>query len=52
MALHHNESYYASRIVAIRGIEWFQELERIKNQTIIKVNLGYFTSEFERLKEL
>ena len=30
-ALHHNESYYASKIIQIKGLPWFESLERKKN---------------------
>lgn len=48
-ALHHNESYYASKIVKIKGLVWFNELERIKNQVFIKTNVGYYTAKLEEL---
>lgn len=51
MALHHNESYYASRIVVIKGVKWFNKIEKIKNQTIIKTNLAYYTNKLEELEE-
>jgi 5-methylcytosine-specific restriction endonuclease McrA len=28
LMLHHNESYWASKVVELRGIEWFKNLEK------------------------
>lgn len=49
LALHMNESYHASRIVKIRGIEWFDKLEKEKNK-IIKVDRFYYEEKLEWLK--
>lgn len=35
--LHYNESYWASKIVEIKGLEWFKKLDQKKNE-IIKPN--------------
>jgi hypothetical protein len=32
--LHFNESYWASKIVEIKGMEWFKKLDRRKNEII------------------
>ena len=48
-ALHHNESYHASRIVAIRGVEWFQDIERMK-RTTVKTDRFYYMEHLERLR--
>jgi hypothetical protein len=45
--LHLNESYWASKIVETRGIEWFQYLDKEKNK-IIKPN---YNEIYEALKE-
>ena len=49
-ALHHNEGFYASRIVAYKGVVWFQNLEKIKRE-IVKADVHYFIGHLERLKE-
>lgn len=49
LALHHNESYYASKIVAIKGLDWFKELEHKKNQTI-KADVHWYNEQLERLQ--
>ena len=51
LALHHNESYYASKIVKIKGLEWFDSLERKKNQ-IIKVDKYWYLNNLERLQKV
>lgn len=51
LALHHNESYYASKVVAIKGLEWFEELERKKNQ-IIKADKYWYNEQLERLTNI
>lgn len=49
--LHQNESYWASRIVEIKGLKWFQEIDKIKNE-IVKSDVHYFISQYEKLKAL
>lgn len=51
LMLHHNESYWASKIVNIRGKEWFNDLE-LKKREIIKTNKAYYEGELERLQTL
>jgi len=51
LALHHNESYYASKIVTIKGVDWFEDIERIKNQVTIKADIVYYTNKLEELEE-
>lgn len=50
LALHMNESYWASKIVQIRGIAWFEELERIK-QTTVKTDIYWYIQNHARLTE-
>lgn len=50
MMLHQNESYWASKIVQIRGLEWFEELERLKNEEV-KVDVHFYIENYERLRE-
>lgn len=49
LMLHHNESFWASKIVEIRGIEWFQAIEKEKYVTM-KTNKAYYEEQLERLK--
>jgi len=49
-ALHHNESYYASRIVSIKGLKWFDGLEKKKNK-INRVNKGWYLDNLKRLEK-
>ena len=51
LALHHNESYYASKIVDLKGLDWFRNLESKKNQ-IIKADIHWYQEQYDRLKEL
>lgn len=46
--LHQNESYYASKIVAIKGLKWFQKLEKMKQETI-KCDIIYYQKQYEKL---
>ena len=47
LMLHCNESFWASKIVLIKGTQWFENLEREKNK-IIKIN---YNEVYESLKE-
>jgi hypothetical protein len=49
--LHLDESYWASRIVDIKGLEWFRDLEKKKNQ-IVKGDIIFFTINYHRLKKI
>lgn len=51
-ALHQNESYYASKIVKIKGMEWFEELEWKKNRLLVDGGVGFYEENYKRLKEL
>lgn len=48
-ALHQNESYYASKIVQIKGMDWFAELEKKKQQTI-KTDVIYYQNKLTELQ--
>lgn len=50
-ALHQNESYYASKIVAIKGLKWFENLERQKNK-LVKTDTSFYQSNYERLTKI
>ena len=49
--LHHNESYWAGKIIEIRGMDWFKELDRLKNE-IVKADRFYYQAAYERLSAL
>jgi hypothetical protein len=51
LALHINESYWASKIVQIKGLKWFEDLEREKNKTI-KCDIHWYIENYNRLKEI
>jgi 5-methylcytosine-specific restriction endonuclease McrA len=51
LRLHMNESFWASKIIQLKGIEWFNELERKKNQ-LVKTDRYFYEENLERLKEL
>lgn len=48
LKLHWNESYWASKIVEIKGLDWFQKLDKEKN-TIIRY--PDYNQIYEELKE-
>lgn len=50
-ALHHNESFWASKIIEKRGIEWFQDLEAKKNE-IQKIDVHWYIEHHDRLRAL
>lgn len=51
LALHMNESYHASRIVEIRGLDWFRDLERMKNE-IVKADVLWYSKQLGKLRIL
>lgn len=51
LALHHNESYYASRIVKIKGLAWFEDLEKMKQETV-KADVTFYLNHFTRLTKI
>jgi len=50
--LHHNESYWASKIVSIKGLEWFERLEKIKNTVTVKADTAWYEGNLKRLEKL
>lgn len=50
LKLHHNESYWASKIVEKRGIKWFQEIDKLKNE-IVKADVHYYINNYQILSE-
>lgn len=51
LMLHHNESYWASKIVEIRGVKWFKKLDEEKNK-LIQINKAYYEEQLERLDNI
>lgn len=51
VVLHHNESYWASKIVAIKGIDWFKGLEE-RGRKIVKTDKAFYTEAIERLTKM
>lgn len=52
LRLHLDESFWASKIVQIKGVEWFEELERKKNQITVKADVSWYENNLDRLTEL
>ncbi len=50
-ALHNNESYYASKIILIKGTKWFEEIERLKRETV-KADVHWYLENYTRLSNL
>lgn len=51
LVLHNNESYWASKIIEIKGIEWFKGIDRLKNE-IVKADVYYYIGHYNRLIKL
>ncbi len=51
LKLHMNESFWASKIVQIKGLEWFASLER-KNQESVKADVHYYIQNSFRLLDI
>lgn len=49
--LHQNESYWGSKVTEIRGLEWFQRIDRLGRETV-KADVHYYLAQLERLKQL
>jgi hypothetical protein len=43
-----NESYYASKIVKIKGLRWFNNLEKKKNG-LVKADIYFYEEHLARL---
>lgn len=51
LRLHCNESYWASKIVEIKGIEWFRKIDKIKDE-YVKTDVHFYINNLARLKDL
>ena len=47
--LHQNESYWACKIMLIKGIEWFKLLDK-QSKKEIKTDIHYYIQAYEELK--
>lgn len=47
--LHNNESYEASRIIRIKGVKWFDYIEKQKNKTIV-ANREWYQKQLSTLQ--
>lgn len=50
LRLHHNESFWASKIVSLRGADWWKQIERT-GQEIVKTDVHWYIGHYERLKK-
>lgn len=49
--LHHNESYWASKVVEQRGIEWFKKISKLGEESV-KADVHYYIANRDRLQRL
>ena len=49
--LHHNESQWASEIVRLKGLDWYEDL-RTKRNEMVKADKFYYQNAIEELKML
>lgn len=49
--LHNNESYWASKIVEIRGVDWFTRIDKLGRE-LVKADVHYYIEQLDRLKEI
>jgi len=51
MALHSHETIYSSKIVAIKGLDWWEDIEREK-RTSVKTDVHFYIENYNRLKDI
>lgn len=51
LSLHMRESHHASRIVVIKGVNWFVDLEK-KKWEYVKADVHWYIAQHKRLQEL
>lgn len=51
LRLHHNESFWASKIVELKSVEWFKRIEKL-GQEIVKADVHYYLLNYERLSKI
>lgn len=50
MRLHNDETFWSSKLVEIYGVEWFQDLEKKKNE-IVKADVHFYIENYNRLRQ-
>jgi hypothetical protein len=50
-ALHSHETLYSSKIVAIKGLEWWADIEREKRKEV-KVDVHWYIENYKRLNDI
>ena len=51
MRLHSDEILWTGRLIAIKGLDWWQDLEEKKNE-YVKCDVHHYIEEYARLKKL
>lgn len=51
LKLHHNESYWASKVVEMKGIEWFKRISKL-GEEMVKADIHFYIANHARLKGL
>lgn len=51
LRLHCNESYWASKIVEIKGVQWFQKIDKMKDE-YVKTDVHFYINNLARLKAI
>lgn len=51
LKLHHNESFWASKIVEMKGIEWFKRISKL-GEEIVKADVHFYLGHYKRLKAI
>lgn len=51
VVLHNNESYWASKIVEKKGVEWFMRIDRLGRE-LVKADVHYYIENHDRLNKL
>lgn len=49
--LHGNESYWGSRVTQLRGMDWFDELQALRKESV-KTDVHFYLANYERLQTL
>jgi len=49
--LHHHEIIWSGRVVAVKGLDWLEDLERQK-KVEVKVDVHWYIENYERLSKL
>lgn len=49
--LHHDESFWGAKVAQIKGSEWFQYIEKAKQETV-KTDVHFYLAEYKKLSQL